>query len=339
MLTYESISSMDCVIKDRTMSEHLQKQLCDIFANYMAAQQAYNKTPDEIASDVLKTANETWSEHIFTIVQAGIQSIEGLYNFLQQKQLESFRSKFKDLLIKQNELAKGFKAITGNRKTEENFNKPYNELAQRCNELLKNAANSGFSEKDIKCLTSENSTKLQDPIFNYQINNDFEFWSEIFPFILEQKKFDELTLQDFIKEKCRNNLNKHCNDKTVCYHFLDVLFTEASFSQQEFETLIENILIHSDPKDLEDITLENFFISVSPSPGKARLFFQSITPLLVYYGIKWRELNSRDISRIHDKYFVTPEKDITTLQQEMFTNMKLIDYNNFSSNWKSFFNI
>ena len=69
-------------------------------------------------------------------------------------------------------------------------NKPYNELAQRCNELLKNAANSGFSEKDIKCLTSENSTKLQDPIFNYQINNDFEFWSEIFPFILEQKKFD-----------------------------------------------------------------------------------------------------------------------------------------------------
>ena len=56
MLTYESISSMDCVIKDRTMSEHLQKQLCDIFANYMAAQQAYNKTPDEIASDVLKTA-------------------------------------------------------------------------------------------------------------------------------------------------------------------------------------------------------------------------------------------------------------------------------------------
>ncbi len=313
--------SKDCTTRELMMPNELEKKLRDIFKNYLDIQVENKQTPTELAKNILRQSGEKESFLLDLLINEKISSLDTFYVYLQKRHLERFRQQYQSLFKGQHDLAYRVSRFD---RTKENYYDPYSELGQRIRETLSYAKSAGFSNNEVKCLEIDRKgLQLSEPILEYEVNHDFEEWQRLFPQLSENKPLNKNNLLRHILDECIRPIAQ-CNEETVCYPFLMKMLKEPSeLELTEFEEIVESTLIDSPIKALTSIALENFYVGVDESPGKARHFFQHITPLLVYYGMQFRELNSNEIDLLHQKYF----NDL---------NNHYIEFNDFSTQWASY---
>ena len=255
------------------MPNELEKKLRDIFKNYLDIQVNNKKTPTELAKDILNQSGERESYLLDLLVNEQVTSLDTFYAYLQKRHLERFRQQYQLLFKGQHDLAYRVDRFD---RTKENYSDPYSALDQRIRETLSDAKSAGFSNNEVKCSEIDRKgCQLSEPILEYVVNEDFENWQPLFPQLSENKPLNKNNLLKHIQDKCMGPIAK-CNEDTVCYPFLMEMLKEPSeLELTEFEQLVESTLKESPPNALTSITLENFYVGVDESPGKARLFFST----------------------------------------------------------------